>query len=177
MHSPEPKDRSEAIADWVCLEILPYEREARRWVQRSRLPVETDDIIQEAYARIAALKSVAHIQSGRAYFLTTVRSIALQHLRRSKVVRMNSLSDLSSQHIEDEQPSPEAIVWSRREVESVLQALPERCRAVFQLCRVRGFTQKETASALDLSENVVEKEIARALQVLMTRFGRDGDPQ
>lgn len=174
MPLPDPNDRSEAIADWVCLEILPYEREARRWLQRSRLPVESDDIIQEAYARIAALDGIAHIQNGRAYFLTTVRSLALQHLRRSKVVRMDSFTDLPPQHIRDDRPGPEAIVWSRREVQRLMQSLPERCRAIFHLCRIKGYTQKETAEALGISENVVEKQVARAIEVLTTRFGRDG---
>lgn len=175
MQLPDPDPRPEAVTDWVCLEILPHEREARRWLKRSRLPVETDDIVQEAYARIAALKSVAHIQNGRAYFLATVRSIALQHLRRYKVVRMDSFADLSPAQIGDERPGPEAIVWSRRELQRLILSLPERCQAIFHLCRIKGYTQKETAEALGISENVVEKQITRAMEVLAARFGRDGD--
>ena len=174
MPLPEPGGCSETIADWVCLEILPYEREVRRWLQKSRLPVEADDIIQEAYARIAALDSVAHIRNGRAYFLTTVRSVVFQHLRRSKVVRMDSFAELPPQDVRDDQPGPEAIVWSRREVQRLMLSLPERCRTIFHLCRIKGYTQKEAAEALGLSENVVEKQVARAMEVLTTRFGRDG---
>lgn len=174
MPLPDPKTPSETISDWVCREILPHEREVRRWLQRSRLPVDIDDVIQEAYARVAALDSVAHILNGRAYFLTAARSIALQHLRRSKVIRMDSFTDLPPQHLEDDRPGTEAEVWSRMEMQRLLQLLPDRCRAIFQLCRVKGYTQKETAEALGLTENVVEKQIARAMELLIARYGRDG---
>ncbi|MDE8652560.1 RNA polymerase sigma factor [Novosphingobium album (ex Liu et al. 2023)] len=172
---PDPDDRSDAIAEWVSVEILPHEREARRWLTRSRLPVETDDIIQEAYARIAALDSVSHIRNGRGYFLATVRSLALQHLRRTKIIRMDYLADLALSQIGDDRPGPEAIVWSRHEIQRLILSLPERCRDIFHLCRIKGYTQKEAAEALGISENVVEKQIARAMEILTVRFSRDGD--
>jgi RNA polymerase sigma factor (sigma-70 family) len=174
MQLPHSGENSDSLTDWVCSEILPHEREARRWLMRSRLPVDGDDVIQEAYARIAAMDSVAHVRNGRAYLLATVRSIALQYLHRSKIVRMDSFTDLHSTQISDDQPGPEAIVWSRREVHRLLQSLPERCRDIFILCRIDGHTQKEAAVALDISENVVEKQLARAMTVLTTRYGRDG---
>lgn len=175
MQLPDSQDQAEALADWVCREILPHERAARGWLKRSRLPVEADDVIQEAYARIAAMENVAHINSGRAYLLATVRNIALQLVRRSKVVRMDSFADLPAIGFCDEQPGPEAVVWSRKEIQTLILALPERCRAIFHLCRIKGYTQKETAEQLGVSENIVEKQISKAMEVLTTRFGRDGD--
>lgn len=171
-----PDDHSGAITDWVCNEVLPHEREARRWLMRSRLPVDCDDVIQEAYARIAALDSIAHIRNGRAYLLATVRSIALQYFQRSKIVRMDSFADLQAVQFEDDQPGPEAIVWSQREMHRLIQSLPERCRELFILCRLKGHTQKEAAAALDISENVVEKQLARAMAHLTRQFASDGDP-
>jgi len=173
MHLSHRTDQTEAIADWICVEILPYERNARRWLERTRLPVESDDVIQEAYARIAAMDSLSHIRSGRAYFLTTVRNIALQHLRRSKVVRMESFADIPAALLLDDGPGPEAITEGKREIEQLLLSLPERCQAIFRLCRLEGYTQRETSELLGISENVVEKQIARAMEVLTTSFGRE----
>ncbi len=175
MQSPDIDDQSEALAEWVCHEILPHERDLRRWIERSRLPVDADDIIQEAYARIAALGSVGHIENGRAYLFATARSISLQYLRRSQVVRMESLSDLSTIQIEDSQPTQEAVFWSKHEVRRLLTALPERCRRIFLLCRLEGYTHKEAAESLNVSEDVVQKQLARAMKALTTGFGCETD--
>lgn len=173
MRLPHHTDQTDTISDWICVEILPFERNARRWLERTRLPVEADDVIQEAYARIAAMGSLAHIRSGRAYFLTTVRNIALQHLRRSKVVRMDSFADIPAGELLDDRPGPEAITGSKLEIEQLLLSLPERCQAIFRLVRLEGYTQRETSELLGISENVVEKQVAKAMEVLTTRFGRE----
>jgi len=177
MHIPNLEDPADALAVWLCLEVLPHERDARRWLQRSGLRVDADDIIQEAYARIAALDNVGHIRSGRAYFLTAVRSIALQQLRRSKIVELRPFCDVPEVSIMDDSPGQEAVVWAEREAGRLIQTLPERCRSIFRMCRLDGYTQKETATALGLSEGVVEKQMAKAMAVLTTRFGReDSEP-
>lgn len=177
MHLSCREQELESVAEWISLEVLPHERDARRWLQRSRIRIDIDDVIQEAYARIAALDGVGHIRSGRAYLLATIRSIALQHLHRSKIVPFESYADLDPRQFSDDQPDPEAIVWSRREVARLLRALPERSREIFVMCRIKGHTQKETAAALGISENVVEKQIGRAMDLLVARFGRDSDAE
>ena len=68
------------IISWVGAQVLPHEADARAWLYRlGTARHEVDDIVQEAYCRLAALNSVAHIANGRAYFFQTLRNIA--HLR------------------------------------------------------------------------------------------------
>jgi len=52
--------------------------------------------------------------------------------------------------------------------------LPERCRQVFELRKVHGLSQAETAKALRLSENIVEKETAKGLGLILRHMADAG---
>ena len=66
------KGRAEIVA-WVGSQMLPHESDVRKWLRkRVRSDAAIDDIVQEAYCRVAALSSVAHIDNGRAYFFRAV---------------------------------------------------------------------------------------------------------
>jgi DNA-directed RNA polymerase specialized sigma24 family protein len=63
------QDRNEDVIEWVALHVLPHEAAVRRWLRGAlRNPDDMDDIIQEAYCRIAELDTLQHIRNGRAYF-------------------------------------------------------------------------------------------------------------
>ena len=53
------------IVLWVGAKVMPHEGEVRRWLRRSRVPqADADDLIQEAYCRMAALSSVIEVWWG-----------------------------------------------------------------------------------------------------------------
>jgi hypothetical protein len=66
---------------------------------------DIDDVIQEAYCRLPALDSIAHIGSGRAYHFQTTRNIVLEHVRRSNIVRIDNLTDVAHLTMVDENQS------------------------------------------------------------------------
>lgn len=73
----------------------------------------------------------------------------------------------------DTTPSTERIVHARQEVrflEKAVVKLPARCRDIFILRRARGLTQRECAAQLNISENIVEKQLARALVFLSKEY-------
>jgi RNA polymerase sigma-70 factor (ECF subfamily) len=51
------------IVACVGSHVLPHEAAVRAWLERAQ---DIDDVIQEAYSRLAALDSVARIGRGRA---------------------------------------------------------------------------------------------------------------
>src|SRR3546814_10389750 len=71
------REKRAKIMAWVGKEILPHEADVRAWLRRTLDPEDLEDVIQETYCQIAALKDVGHIRSGRAYFFTAARSIVL----------------------------------------------------------------------------------------------------
>jgi RNA polymerase sigma-70 factor (ECF subfamily) len=50
--------------------------------------------------------------------------------------------------------------------------LPEKCRMVFQLSREKGFSQKQIAGQLGISEKTVESHLSKALRVLRNSLGQ-----
>ena len=167
----------EAIIEWVALHILPHEAYVRAWLMRAmRRSSDVDDVIQEAYCQIAELDTIGHIRNGRAYFLTAARSILLQRLRRERVVRIEAVTDIDTLRVVDEDPSPEQVTGARRELERVLgliAMLPPVCRQVIELRRIHGFSQRETARRLGISESVVENNSIRGLRAILKALEED----
>lgn len=159
--------------------MLPHERDVRAWLRRARAnPEDIDDIVQEAYCRLAALASIAHIANGRAYFFQTVRNIAAERVRRARVVRIDYATEIDALNILDNEPSAERVVDSRRElhrVQGLIEGLPERCREVFKLRRIHGLSQREVAHRLKVTEHVVEALTARGLRLILVALAEDGD--
>jgi RNA polymerase sigma factor (sigma-70 family) len=65
----------------------------------------------------------------------------------------------------EESEQVERIVSAEQEMTLLVEAverLPERCRQVFTLRKVYGFTQKEIATRLGISENTVEQHLSKA---------------
>jgi RNA polymerase sigma-70 factor (ECF subfamily) len=162
--------RAEIVA-WVGGQILPHEREVRAWLRRTgSRPEDIDDIVQEAYCRLAALPSVSHIANGRAYFFQTARNVAIERMRKALVVRMDQMTDFIEADVVDLGPSPERIVASRRELRLVarlIEELPSRCRQIFKLRRIQGVPQREVARMLGVTENVVELQVMRGLRLIL----------
>lgn len=156
--------------DWVGSEVLPHEADVRIWLRRTLDPADIEDVVQEAYCRIAALDEVSHIRSGRAYLFTAARSVVLEKIRRARIVSIETVTEIDALDIVHDAPSPERIAGGRRELARVMrliEALPERCRRVFQLMKVEGLSQREVAGAMNLPEHTVENDVRRGMKLIL----------
>jgi RNA polymerase sigma-70 factor (ECF subfamily) len=159
------------IVAWVGSHVLPHEAAVRAWLKRwTGRAQDIDDVIQEAYSRLASLDSVAHIGSGRAYLFQTTRNIVLEQVRRSKIIRIDNVTDIGTLSIVDETPPLDRIVGGARElqrVEQLIDQLPMKCRRVFVLRRIHGVSQREIAGMFGISESAVEKLAMRGLKLIL----------
>ncbi|USQ98462.1 RNA polymerase sigma factor [Caulobacter sp. RL271] len=159
------------VVAWLGREILPHEAAVRAWLRRSFAAAgDVDDIIQETYCRLAALTNIEHIDEPRGYFFQAARSVALEQIRRARVVRIETVSEIESLDLALEEPSAERIVSGRRELERVrglIAALPERCRRIFEMRKIEGVPQREIARRLGVTEHVVENEAVRGLRAIL----------
>lgn len=170
------------VAAWLGSHILPHEGDVRAWLRRVlRNPRDVNDLIQEAYCRIATVSDTSRIQEPRAYFFRVVRNVALEQFRRARVVRIESVAEMGALTIADEAPSPERVAAGRSElalVQELIAALPERCRKVVELRKIHGMSQREIAQQLGISENSVEHEVTRGLRLVLREMTRCvGDSQ
>jgi RNA polymerase sigma factor (sigma-70 family) len=166
-----------ARARWIATHILPLEPSIRAWLRRIRpAGLEADDLIQEAYAKLASLPSVDHITQPRPYLFRIIKSLILANVRHAQVVAIESMAELGELNISMEEASPERILSARQQLEHLAQAiegLPRGCREVFRLRKFEDLSQREIAMRLKISENTVEKQLARALRLLLAQIAAD----
>lgn len=169
--------RSEIVA-WVGSNIVPHEADLRVRLRRMAVPEEEiGDIVQDSYLRIARLDSIAHIRSGRAYLFTTARAVFLQRVRRDKIVRIDSLTEAEALKLYDSDPGPERRVGARLElarIRALIDALPDRCRQIFELRRIEGVPQREIAKRLGIAEHTVEAQSRRGLKLILKALAEGG---
>lgn len=161
-------------ARWLIANIMPLEPLLRSWLRRVKpAGLEVDDLIQEAYAKMAALPSVEHIAQPKPYLFQIVKSLILIHLRHSQVVPIESMAEIGDVELSIEEGSPERIFSGRQQLEHlmcVIDGLPSGCRQVFELRKFEDLSQREIAAKLGIAESTVEKQLARALRLLFQRF-------
>jgi RNA polymerase sigma-70 factor (ECF subfamily) len=156
--------------DWVGSEVLPHEADVRAWLRRALDPEDLEDIVQEAYCRISSLDSIDHIRSGRAYLFTTARALVLERLRRARIVSIETVTEIDALAIVYDEPSPEQVAAGRRELARVRQliaGLPDRCRRIFELRKIEGWSQRAVAEELGVPEHTVENDVARGLRLIL----------
>lgn len=159
---------------WFLQYVLPHEPALRAWLSsKRRLGVDVDDIIQETYTALAAKETVEDIEHPRAYIFRVAHTLVVRHVRQARIVSIQVKEDLEWR---DNAPSPEQTLIDRdvlRQVTDAISAMPGQARTAFVLRRVHGFSQREIATRMRVSENTVEKHIGRGLRFLLDRF-RDG---
>lgn len=140
-------------------------------------PHDIEDIVQETYVRVCQRNPGKALESPEAYMSVTARNLALNHIKRAEnrlavseeksEAALNVLSDSAAE------PFIRAVTGEEfvRFCESV-RFLPAQCRKVFVLRKVHGYSQREIAKKLNLSESTVEKHISKGMK-LCTEAMRD----
>ncbi len=108
-----------------------------------------------------------------------IRSDLKSYLRRAVLNRaftyVKSRSRFSGEEAIPEKNNPASSVQEELEgadlqriVDRTIEAMPERCRMVFTLCRLEGMSHKEIAAQMGISTKTVEHQMTKALRLLKT---------
>lgn len=141
---------------------MPYESRVRAWLMRARVSAEdVDELIQEAYCRLSMLDSVDHIDRPGAYFFSIARNLLMRRLKRQQVVSIEAIAEIEA-YQDCLSPSPEQAAGMKLEYDKMLAflaTLPERCRTIVQLRKIDGWSQRQIAEHMGISEKAVEKQV------------------
>jgi RNA polymerase sigma factor (sigma-70 family) len=172
---PASNDR----AQWLAKHILPLEPQLRGWIARNGSKfIEADDLIQQAYARLATLASVSEIEQPKAYLYKVVKSLLRDKYRHEKIVSIESVADIAELSPHDETGSPERILSGHQDLERLfraINALPALAKAVFVLKKFDELSQRDIAARLHISENVVEKRMSQAVRTIASNISSPDD--
>jgi RNA polymerase sigma-70 factor (ECF subfamily) len=133
---------------------------------------EAEDVIQQAY-----VNAYAHLRQfdGRSSFATWLTRIAVNEAigRARKRGRYEPLNDddVSFDSVFPMSPAgnPERAAFTAEMkviLESAIDALPDGLRVVFMLRQVEGLSTAETATCLEMSEDLVKTRLSRARAAL-----------
>jgi RNA polymerase sigma-70 factor (ECF subfamily) len=134
-------------------------------------PKEVEDIVQETYVRALQNTKKDTVKEPRAFLFTIAKNLALDYAKKAEN-RLASNID-PSEILETEalrlDPTLDDAV-SREEFSIFCEAvrrLPVQRRRVFVLKRVYGYTQREIATQMQISEKTVERHLSLAMQDCM----------
>lgn len=172
-------DFSNGRAAWLSRNILPHEAALRAQLCRWRVPddLDADDVIQEAYAKLATLEDVESIRNPKAYFFQIARSVMLMHVRRSRVVSIQAVEQIDQLGVASDEPGPDVQASDRQQLHllaTMIAGLSKVNRAAMTLRLVHELSHREIAARLDMSPNAVQKCLAKSLSMFIQQLGRGG---
>ena len=171
-------DEQDIISAWIAREIVPHEAAVRGWLMRRwRNLVDIEDVIQEAYCRIANLASVDHIESPRSYFVQAINSIATDKMRRAGIINFTAMTQIEWSNVMDNDPPVDRVLEAAQELDRVkmlLSQLSDTHRRAIELRRIEGLSRKEAAERLGVTEDALKKHVERGMhQVIRAMAEQD----
>ncbi|MGC9447994.1 RNA polymerase sigma factor [Cereibacter johrii] len=142
-----------------------YDRLSRHLMRRPGTRCDAQDVMQDAWLRLARVQDGEEMSNPAAYVGQVVRNLAIDRLRAQRVrERHFTTAEIPDQPADA--PSAERIVDFRQRVarlEEIVAELPPRQREVFLLHKFDGLSHSEIATRLGISRSAVEKLIMKAL--------------
>ncbi|HRI83559.1 MAG TPA: sigma-70 family RNA polymerase sigma factor [Opitutaceae bacterium] len=167
-------------ARWFAEEVQVHAPALRAWL-RSRFPsqLDVDDLIQEAYVRILKARAAGTVRTPRSLLFTTARNLALDVLRRERVIPMEPITENDFRSVmAGETGVPEAVgqIQELELLTQAIQSLPDRCRQVLTLRKIYGLSQRAIAAQLGIAEHTVEAQVANGMRRCADFLARHGLP-
>lgn len=125
-----------------------------------------EDIVQQAFIWIWEHRSeIDSTKSIRSYLFRIGYTRLLNHVRDSK--KLVDSSSLEMEHSSQEMTDAEIMNTElKKAIEKAISAMPEKRKAVFELCYLQELSYKEAAEVLELSPKTIENHMGLALKQL-----------
>jgi RNA polymerase sigma factor (sigma-70 family) len=165
-------------ARWFADEVHAHDSSLKAYLRGSFPSVrDVDDVVQESYVRIWRARMTQPIRSARAFLFQVARHLAIDAVRRHHTSPIESLRDLAELSVIEERPdAAESLVYREKValMGEALADLPDRCREIFILRKLKHVPQKEIAARLGLSERTVESQVTRGMKLCETWLRKRG---
>ncbi|WP_270088208.1 RNA polymerase sigma-70 factor [Sphingobacterium sp. SYP-B4668] len=135
---------------------------------------EAEDIVQQVFISIWLRREDLEIHSQlRSYLSVAVKYRVLKHLNAR--ARHRHYGDEAAEEALLHLPDDSTQQWmeyyeTNGRINNLVAILPEKCRLVFEMSRVEGYTHKQIAAELQLSKKTVEWYIGKAIKFIKSRL-------
>lgn len=132
----------------------------------SRNYSEAEDNLQDAFIKIfEKIHQFEHKGSFEGWLKRITINICLQRYRGQKVFELVNEEALKAEELYVEDQS-----YSLQFLLNCIQTLPDRYRMVFNLYTLDGFSHKEIASKLNITEGTSKSNLSRAKEILRKKI-------
>jgi RNA polymerase sigma factor (sigma-70 family) len=148
-----------------------YERYCRKMMvvclRYSKSTAEAEDILQEAFVKVFhALKDFRQESKLETWITRIMVNTALNSQR--KKLYLYPMVDVEKIDVGEDEMSISAIHFTQ--LLEMIQSLPHGCQVVFNLFAIEGYSHKEIADALGISEGTSKSQYARARSLLQAKL-------
>ena len=153
------------VPNWLAT----FARVRAALVRRGRSVQDADDLVQEAWVRLACYERDQVVDEPEAFLMRTALNLSID-AHRARVSHGEELV-LEEVVLLDAGPTIEAVVLGRERMARMsvcLGRLNDKTRDIFLAHRMDGMTYKEIAERHGLSISTVEKHVAKATLQITT---------
>ncbi|MBK7099171.1 MAG: RNA polymerase sigma-70 factor [Sphingobacteriales bacterium] len=149
-------------------DVFDLHYEALYGYANSILKVETfvEDIVQNIFIKLWQNRETVKMDTVKAYLFTAIRNECLNQIKHNGVQATYTQFAINSEGT-SENNNPAEHRELQQKMHQLIQQLPEKCGTVFYLCRQQGYSYKEVAATLKISEKTVENHMSKALRILL----------
>jgi RNA polymerase sigma factor (sigma-70 family) len=124
-------------------------------------------VVQESYLRVWRARAVQPILSAKAFLFKVARHVALDRVRHDRASPIEASGHLRGLAVLEEGPDAAEAAGRQERVRLLAEAaasLPARCREIFILHKIKGYSRREVALQLGLAEKTIDVQTTRALK-------------
>ncbi|MEN8157470.1 MAG: RNA polymerase sigma-70 factor [Bacteroidota bacterium] len=132
----------------------------------------SQDIVHEVYLKVWKKRDTIEPATVDALLFKMTRNMCLNYIKHLRVVENRHVELRKTQTWEELyrigflKDEPVLLIEKelKQKINSIIEALPVKCREVFLLSRMKGLKNREIANQLNISLKAVEKHISRAIR-------------
>jgi len=131
------------------------------------------DVVQDVFLDLWNKRETLSIKTSlEAYLVRAVKFKSIDFIRKDKTKQqyVANMTPSSVPLTEDDSNDEEQTTKRKKQLSYAIAQLPTKCRQVFLLSRLNGYTYKEIAEEMDISPKTVENQISRALKLLRQKL-------
>ena len=153
--------------DWFLNQIFRHRAALHRYLRKFTSGAEdVEDLVQETYVRMYALRDFREIESPQALLFRIAHNTAVERARRQAAQTTDSVGDFEGLNVYSTEAPADEQIDARRRFElfcAAVDRLPPLCRRVFVLRKVYRLSHDEIAEVLGVSHSTIEKHVAKGL--------------
>ena len=125
---------------------------------------ESEEIVQDIFCNLWRKRNTFVLQKGfDNYFSVAVKFEIINRLaKRQKAAAYEKEMSVLASEIDRSTLEKLDLTELLRQLQTNISSLPEKCRIVFQLQYEEGYTQRQIAETLEISEKTVEAHLTKA---------------